>query len=164
MSISRTSEASRIGVLFVCEDNSRLSLIAEALMREHFIPWARGFSAGIHPADHGDLRALSTIMLAGLDNSGLWPKSWEGFAKSPLPIIDVVVTLDQKSANELSNTFPGSPEYRNWSETLGYVSATKTHAEVWREIQWLRTKVNALVDDLSAMRELSMSEQPLAAE
>ena len=94
MSVSRPNEVSRLGVLFVCENNARRSLIAEALMRDQCASWVRGFSAGIRAADHADLRAMSTLGLAGLDNTGLWPKAWDGFCRPHQPIIDVVVMLD----------------------------------------------------------------------
>lgn len=164
MSISRPSEANRLGVLFVCEDNARLSLIAEALMRERCAPWVRGFSAGINPADTADLMSLTTIMLAGLDNSGLWPKSWEGFSTTRVPIINVIVTLDHFSTVALPRSFPGHPEYRIWSAVNDNQSHIQSHTDVWREIQWLRPKVDALIDDLAVMRDLSLSRQPLAAE
>ena len=164
MSISRPSEASRLGVLFVCEDNARRSLIAEALIRDRCASWVRGFSAGIRAADHADLRAMSTLGLAGLDNTGLWPKAWNGFCKTHQPIIDVIVMLDFNSDLSLPREFPGNPEYRTWtmSQIKGY--STQSHSHVWEEIKWLRPKVNALIDDLSAMREISLSRQPLAAE
>lgn len=164
MSISRPSEASRLGVLFVCESNARRSLIAESLMRDRSASWVRGFSAGIRAADHADLRALSTMTMAGLDNTGLWPKSWEGFCKTRQPIIDVVVMLDLSSDLNLPRTFFGNPEFRTWSSPIIKSHPIESHSYVWEEIKWLRPKVNALIDDLSSMRELSLSRQPLAAE
>lgn len=164
MSISRLSEASRLGVLFVCENNARRSLIAEALMRDRCASWVRGFSAGIRAADHADLRAMSTITLAGLDNTGLWPKAWEGFFETRQPIINVVVTLDLTADLNLPRTFPGNPEYRTWTGSHINGHSASSHTHVWEEIKWLRPKVNELIEDLSEMRELSLSHQPIAAE
>lgn len=164
MSISRPSEASRLGVLFVCENNARRSLIAEALMRDRCAAWVRGFSAGIRAADHADFRAMSTMTLAGLDNTGLWPKTWDGFCKTHRPIINVIVMLDLTSELSLPREFPGSPEYRAWTGPRINNHSGQSHSQVWEEIKWLRPKVNALIDDLSDMRELSLSHQPIAAE
>lgn len=164
MSVTRPSEASRLGVLFVCSDNARRSLIAEALMRDRCATWARGFSAGISPADGADPRALSAITLAGLDNAGLWPKHWEGFSKFSDPIIDVIVMLDPVAAEALPRVFPGNPEYWVWENADMERPSADTYELPWQEIQWLRPKVNALVEDLSAMQEFCLARQPLAAE
>lgn len=164
MSISRPYEASRLGVLFVCENNARRSLIAESLLRDQCASWVRGFSAGIRAADHADMRAMSTMVLAGLDNTGLWPKAWDGFCQTHKPIIDVVVMLDFNSDLSLPREFPGNPEYQTWVGPRINGFSTQSHNHVLEEIKWLRPKVNALIDDLSAMREVSLSRQPLAAE
>ena len=164
MSISHPSKASRLGVLFVCENNARRSLIAEALIRDRCVPWLRGFSAGVRVAEHADLRAMSTIMMAGLDSTGLWPKSWESFCKTQPPMIDVVILLDQNSALNLPRVFPGRVEYQTWAGAAPKRHYTQSHAHVWQEIQWLRPKVNGLIDDLSAMRELSLARQSMAAD
>lgn len=164
MSISRLSEASRLGVLFVCENNARRSLIAEALMRDRCASWVRGFSAGIRAADHADLRAMSTMTLAGLDNTGLWPKAWNGFCKTHQPMINVVVMLDLTSDLNLPRDFPGNPEYRTWTGPHANSHSTESHSHVWEEIKWLRPRVNELIEDMSEMRELSLSRQPIAAE
>lgn len=164
MSVTRPSEARRLGVLFVCADNARRSLITEALMRDRCAEWARGFSAGLDPADVADLRTLSAITLAGLDNSGLWPKHWEGFSKVNEPIIDVIVLLDRVAAESLPRRFPGNPEYWVWHSAEDEKQPRDTYELPWREIQWLRPQVNALIDDLSAMREFSLARQPMAAE
>ena len=164
MSISRPSEVNRLGVLFICENNARRSLIAEALVRSQSASWVRGFSAGISAANHADLRALSTMTLAGLDNTGLWPKSWDGFCRTRQPIIDVVVTMDLISELNLPRVFPGNPEFLRWTGPTIRNHPVESHGYVWEEIKWLRPKVNALIDDLSVMRELSLFRQPLAAE
>jgi len=164
MSISSPSEVSRLGVLFVCENNARRSLIAEALLRDRSASWIRGFSAGIHAADHADMRAMSTLALAGLDNTGLWPKAWEGFCRIQQPIIDVVVMLDLTADLKLPREFPGKPDYRTWAGSKSKDLAGGSHRHVWEEIQWLRPRINELIDDMSALREISLSRQPLAAE
>lgn len=164
MSITRPSEASRLGVLFVCSDNARRSLIAEALMRDHYATWARGFSAGIKPADGANLLALSAITLAGLDNTGLWPKHWEGFSRRQEPIIDIVIMLDRTAAEQLPRQFPGNPEYLIWKSADIDRQSIDTYDLAGREVQWLRSRVNALVDDLAAMSDFSLLRNALAAE
>ncbi|MBO6521342.1 MAG: hypothetical protein JJ900_10510 [Rhodospirillales bacterium] len=133
-------------VLFVCTDNARHSLIAEALLRAQLVPGVRAFSAGLDPADKADSFALSALTLAGLGNEGLWPKHWDGFADPKRPIVDVVVMIGEDAVANLPRTFPGEPEYVEWSFTSN--EDLRFHRGVWRDIQMLKPYVDELVDSL----------------
>ncbi len=135
-------------VLFVCADNARHSLIAESLLRSRRVRGLRAFSAGIEPADRADSFALSALTLAGLENEGLWPKHWDGFADPENRLIDMVVMIGDDVAEQLPRMFPGDPVYITWKfdgdETLRF------HHGVWRDIRALRPYVEALAEDLCA--------------
>lgn len=135
-------------VLFVCADNARHSLIAESLLRSCRVRGLRAFSAGIDPADRADSFALSALTLAGLENEGLWPKHWDGFADPKTQLIDMVVMIGDAAAQQLPRTFPGNPDYIAWKFD-GDVSL-RFHHGVWRDIQALRPFVDALAEDLRA--------------
>lgn len=146
MNVFQNREEKKINVLFVCADNARHSLIAEALLRSHRVPGVRAFSAGIDPADRADSFALSALTLAGLGNEGLWPKHWDGFANPKIGMFDVVVMIGDDAANALPRTFLGAPEYIVWK--FKGTEELRFHRGVWRDIQVLRPHVEALADDL----------------
>ncbi len=147
MSIVYSPQAKIRNVLFVCEDNARHSLIAEALMRGHGIRGLRAFSAGLQPADRADSYTLSALTLAGLGADGLWPKHWDGFAHAKWTLIDRVVMIGEAPARDLPRRFPGNPVYDVWK--FSGDNSLRFHHGVWRDIQILRPCVDALVDDLS---------------
>lgn len=150
-------------VLFVCDDNARHSLIAEALLRDHGIRGLRAFSAGIKPADRADSYALSALTLAGLGSDGLWPKHWDGFRDAKWTLIDMVVMIGDGPARELPRTFPGDPDYVVWK--FEGDRSLRFHHGVWRDIQVLRPYVEALVDDLRyTVRPTISNSQQAAAE
>lgn len=133
-------------VLFVCDDNARHSLIAEALLRGHGMQGLRAFSAGLEPADRADSYTLSALILAGLGHEGLWPKHWDGFADPKRMLIDQVVMIGDGPIQNLPRRFPGNPEYIAWQFTGD--QSLRFHHGVWRDIQILRPYVEGLVDDL----------------
>jgi hypothetical protein len=72
--------------------------------------------------------------------------------------------LDLTADLKLPREFPGKPDYRTWAGSKSKDLAGGSHRHVWEEIQWLRPRINELIDDMSALREISLSRQPLAAE
>lgn len=143
------------GVLFVCEDNSRSSLIAEALFRDHATPGFSVYSAGVTPADQADPFTLSALTMAGLGNDGLWPKYWAGFADPGRPLIDMVVMIGEQPAQLLPRAFPGNPDYLVWRITDD--GAKRRHRGAWADIQTLRPRVDGLIDHLASMQEISLA-------
>ncbi len=146
-----------IGVLFVCTENARCSLIAEALLRDQGMPGVRAFSAGIRPADHADSFTLSALMLAGLGVEGLWPKDWQSFASRTPAIIHVVVSLSDEVATDIEGNFPSPVQYHAWPHPYSCEHAAARHHGVWRDIQALRPRIDALCEDLRAMQELNVA-------
>lgn len=136
-------------VLFVCEDNARRSLIAEALFRDIAGPHLRTFSAGLAPADHADTFALSALAIAGLGPEGLWPKHWDGFREPGRPRIDTVVMFGEDVAARMPRTLPGRPVYRTW-RIIDERGSVGRHGGVWRDMQRLRPMVAELVTELHA--------------
>jgi len=149
-------------VLFVCDDNSRYSLACEALVRSHNISGICGFSAGLDPSDKADPFALSALTLAGVSNDGLWPKHWDGFAHSHRKIVDVVVILGQKTAEQLPQNFPGELKYIVW-DFEGHRDQHYNYG-IWRGILQLRPYVEELVIDLQKGAYIDSNLDQLAAE
>ena len=152
----QTNSGKPHGVLFVCDDNSRRSLIAEALFRDHWTPGFRVYSAGLAPAEQVDPLTLSALTLAGLGSEGLWPKPWTTFADPSRPIIDTVVLIGDAPARMLTRAFPGSPDYVHWRVPRAMTSYA-LHRGVWQDIKLLRPRVDSLVEDLAALQELTIT-------
>jgi len=145
-----------MGVLFVCADNARCSLIAEALLRDQAMPGVRAFSAGSRPADHADSFTISALMLAGLETEGLWPKDWQSFMDRIPAVINVVVSMGDDVAIDIGHGFSEHVEYFVWPDPHSWDRTATRHHGVWRDIQVLRPRIDALCEDLRAMRELNL--------
>lgn len=145
-------------VLFVCEDNARHSLIAEALFRDGAIGGMRSFSAGLNPADAADPFTLSALSLAGLGADGLWPKHWDGFCLPNKRLIDTIVIFGEDVAVRLPRVFPGRPRYLVWP--MNKLAETQAlHQGVWRDIQRMRPFVSCLIDELITRQDESFIAQ-----
>lgn len=150
-------------VLFICEDNARRSLIAEALFRDAAGPHMRAFSAGLRPADTADPFTLSALALSGLGPDGLWPKSWEGFCGHGAFPLGTVVMFGEDVSLRLPRVFPGLPAYRVWTLLDDRPGMTR-HSGVWRDIQRVRPLVADLVAEINASILESQREQFRAAQ
>ncbi len=82
-----------IDVLFLCESNAALSLIAEALVNDREDPRLRAFSAGRAPAGQMLPEAREALAAFSLSSDGLEPKAWTIFALPGSRRPDVVVDL-----------------------------------------------------------------------
>jgi protein-tyrosine-phosphatase len=103
-------------ILFLCEDNARLSQIAEAAAKHLSSPKTRIFSAGIKPAviPAAVIKAMNEI---GIPIAGQKSKS---LAEVPIDEIDLVVSFgdaDKQCAN-----LPGRTKIERWPVTDGFKS------------------------------------------
>ncbi len=83
-------------ILFLCRDNSGISLMAEALsihLHNRLHKHVRAFSAAVGPTAPVDVAALDCLQEAGVPADGLSSKPLELFALSGAPRVDVVVPL-----------------------------------------------------------------------
>ncbi len=103
-----------VNVLFLCDDNSCRSPIAEALL--NFAGEGRfwAFSAGFAPARKIDPMAIELMRRAGIPCGGLTPKVWRGFTTPNAPRIDVVICLDTRIPLSAATLLPGNPIIACW--------------------------------------------------
>jgi len=101
-------------VLFLCTGNSARSILAEALLgtigREHF----RAFSAGSHPSGNVQPIAAELATSLGYPAASLRSKSWDEYAESGAPAIDIVITVCDDAASEICPIWPGHPATAHW--------------------------------------------------
>jgi len=80
-------------VLFLCETNAAVSLMAEALVNHRADPRIRAFSAGRNPAPRMLEEARAALAAAAVPADGLEPKAWTIFSLPGARRPDVVVDL-----------------------------------------------------------------------
>lgn len=98
-----------IDVLFLCETNAAVSLMAEALVNHKGDPRLRAFSAGRTPADAMLPEARAALAAAALSADGLIPKSVSIFtlpgARRPDLVVDLAtVTWTDPELQKLTDT------------------------------------------------------------
>ena len=77
-------------VLFVCIENACRSQIAQALTDMSFCTQLQAFSAGSHPADKVNSKAIASLKRYGIEVSNLKPKSVSDFIGEDF---DFVITM-----------------------------------------------------------------------
>jgi arsenate reductase len=106
-------------ILFLCTGNSARSIMAEAYMNAKGAPEWRAYSAGSKPTGAPNPLALATLAAHGIDCREPRSKSWDEFAGSGAPIMDVVVTVCDNAAGETCPIWPArggvSPRKLHWS-------------------------------------------------
>jgi arsenate reductase len=100
-------------VLFLCTGNSARSVLAESYLN-HLGRGFRAWSAGSRPVGAPNPLALKTLARAGIDprdGDGAPPrsKSWDEFALSSAPRMDVVITVCDNAAGEVCPIWPTAP-------------------------------------------------------
>jgi len=109
-----------LNVLFLCTHNSARSILSEALLNHmgqgtsgtHF----KAFSAGSSPRENQQPNPIGIQVLksAGIDTTYLRSKSWDEFAKSDAPHMDLVITVCDNAAGEVCPYWPGQPATAHW--------------------------------------------------
>ena len=104
-------------VLILCTGNSARSIIAEALLNQLSglqDGSIRAFSAGSRPRGEPHPMALRVLAENGIEIGQLRSKSWDEFALSSAPEMNVVVTVCDSAAGEACPLWPGEPARVHW--------------------------------------------------
>lgn len=105
-----------LNVLFLCTHNSARSILAEAVVNHLGGGRFRGYSAGSSPREHQQPHplALQALRNAGISTEGLHSKSWDAFAATGAPVMDLVITVCDNAAGEACPFWPGHPATAHW--------------------------------------------------
>jgi arsenate reductase len=104
-----------MNVLFVCEDNCALSILAESILRAVAASRFGSYSAGCAARD-----AIRPEVLGFLDDhqmpiAGLHAKTLRDFRAPSAPKMDFVITLSDAAAREDFSDWPGRPFVAHWN-------------------------------------------------
>jgi protein-tyrosine-phosphatase/DNA-binding transcriptional ArsR family regulator len=101
-------------VLILCSGNSARSILAEAILNKEGAGRFRAFSAGTHPKQNPDPECLNLLKALGYDTEGVRSKSWREFTYPDSPKMEVVLTVCDAAASEISVHWPGDPVAAHW--------------------------------------------------
>ena len=130
-------------VLFICPDNSRASIIAEALLKRWGCGSFQAFSAGntptpvVHPMIH------QLLVAQRVWRPELKSKSWHEFLRPDAPRMDFIISLGDRAPDGLPSRWPGNPRVMHWrvSEPLGDGTAVESAQAFRRTFTELETRI-----------------------
>jgi arsenate reductase len=105
-----------INVLFLCTHNSARSILAEAALNHLGAGRFRAWSAGSSPRENQQPNplALKALQLTGIPTDGLRSKSWDDFAGTSAPKMDLIITVCDNAAGEACPYWPDHPATAHW--------------------------------------------------
>jgi len=141
-----------INVLVLCTGNSARSILSEALINHLGQGRFRAHSAGSKPAGRVNPLAVRVLEEHGVPTAGLRSKSWDEFAGSSAPAMDIVITVCDNAAGETCPLWPGTPARVHWG-LADPASVAGTEAQKLRAFRETHRQVEARVKRLVAMRD-----------
>jgi arsenate reductase len=140
-------DSARVNVLFVCSDNSVLSIMAESILRGLSARRFEAFSAGCLPRGAVDGYALELLSAHRLPVSGLHPKSLEGFRAGGTATMDFIITLCDLAEAEIGSDWLGEPLVAHWKVWDRDAAALASPQAATRDAFWtLRRRIQIFVD------------------
>jgi protein-tyrosine-phosphatase len=104
-----------MNVLFVCEDNCALSIMAESILRAVAPDRFGAYSAGCFNNGPVNGQALELLARHRLPVMGLHAKSLLGLRRSTDLRVDLIITLSDCAAEEDYSGWPGEPFVAHWA-------------------------------------------------
>ena len=132
-----------MNVLFVCEDNCALSLMAESILATLGDGRFRAYSAGCAPASAASRRVLEFLSRHHMHTAGLQPKTLATLRREAPPM-DFIITLSDAAADESFADWPGPPFIAHWEvhDDDADISSEATQRHVFWTL-WRRIKIFA---------------------
>jgi protein-tyrosine-phosphatase len=132
-----------VNVLFVCDDNCALSLMAESILDTVGNGRFRAYSAGCAPARAARHRVIDFLARHHMRTTGLHPKTLAA-VRHDAPTMDFIITLCDAAADENFADWPGAPFVAHWNvhEEDDDPASEATQREVFWTL-WRRIKIFA---------------------
>lgn len=102
-----------MNILFVCENNSALSIMAESILRAEAPSRFTAMSAGCVPAAAVNPQVIEFLAAHHLPTANLRPKGVAQFRAPGGPHVDLVITLSD-GAEQCCANWPGMPLVAHW--------------------------------------------------
>ncbi len=131
-----------LNVLFLCTHNSARSILAEATLNHIGGGRFQAYSAGSSPRDNQQPNPLGLQVLraAGIATDGLRSKSWDEFAGSDAPQMDLIITVCDNAAGEVCPIWPGHPATAHW----GYADPSEVQGTEEQKLEAFRQTLHAI--------------------
>lgn len=114
--IQKAAGGPDVNVLFVCEDNCALSIMAESILRAVAPGRFGAYSAGCATPDALDPDVLEFLSVHHMPVDGLHAKSLRVFRHSTAaPRIDFIITLCHSATKQDFSDWPGRPFVAHWN-------------------------------------------------
>jgi arsenate reductase len=123
-----------VNVLFVCENNSALSIMAESILSSVAPGRFGAYSAGCYPNGWLNATAIGFLAQHHLPIASSRPKSLELFRRPSAPRMDFIITLCDVAADEQFAGWPGDPFVAHWNVEAD--DATGDADDVLRDNFW----------------------------
>lgn len=104
-----------MNVLFVCEDNCALSIMAESILRAVAASRFGAYSAGCASRATIDAEVLEFLEDHHMPIGGLHAKTLRDFRGPSAPKMDFVITLSDAAARQDFADWPGRPFVAHWT-------------------------------------------------
>jgi arsenate reductase len=134
--------------------------MAEGLLNYLGAGRVTAFSAGSRPTGQVHPGAIQQLDKLGYDTSNMHSKSWQVFAQTEAPQMDLVITVCDNAANETCPIWPGAPVQVHW----GFPDPAAVKHEVFEQIRQRVQAMLALPLEQLEPQHLKQALQQLSAE
>lgn len=138
-----------INVLVLCTGNSARSVLAECLINDLGGGGWQAYSAGSNPTGKVNPLSIAVLLENGHDVAGLRSKSWDEFAQSDAPKMDLVITVCDNAAGEVCPIWPGHPSklHVGFPDPAAAKGSPEEQLAVFRHVyEMIKAKVVRLIE------------------
>ncbi len=122
--------------------------MAEGLLNYLGAGRVTAFSAGSRPTGQVHPSAIQQLDKLGYDTSNMHSKSWQVFAQTEAPQMDLVITVCDNAANETCPIWPGAPVQVHWGfpDPAAVMHDPQLQQQAFQEVfEQIRQRVQAML-------------------